>query len=304
MRITSPEPFWTRMGLSRQVAAAWLVPAGVLAALAWWLATTARRAGLTYVQGFGEDGFGPPHPLLGHVIAMTLVGGVAVALAATFVRAENPLIASAVLLGAAGGPMTAMAAPIRTSLIEHNGETAAAWWRILVTGMVFAVLAGWTAVVTCALRGRALRGRPAALSSRIAGGGVFVALALTAYAVNIGMVGESTQHPAVLTNAGWAVLLAGLVCAASYGPWWSACFSWGFAGAALGVMYLAYERDGGWPGVSGWEVAGQPPIVLSAWITLLLVASIPVALALRTANSAVIDGRIAKPAPPTATAVS
>ena len=304
MRITSADPFWRRMGLSREVATAWLVPAVVLAALTWWIAAAAHHAAVVYAGERGES-TGPIHPLAGHVIGMTLLGGLAVAIATTLLRAGNRLAAGAVLLAAAAGPMTVMAPPVSFSLIEwprigtvgwQQGSAAVGWWGALIAAFVVAILAAWTAAITRALAGRPLRGATPGLRPRISDTTVLTILAATAFIVLLASW-DDEKAPTGRTSVGWAVLLGGLVLAAAYGPWWAAAVNFATAGTALGAMYLAYHRDSGWPGVAGWEWGLESPIVLTAPLMFVVFAAAPAAVMLRLANHATRSAR--RPTPPT-----
>jgi hypothetical protein len=52
--------------------------------------------------------------------------------------------------------------------------------------------------------------------------------------------------------------------------------------AVPAVLFLAYQRQGGWPGVAGWEFGGmQSPVITSTSIVVCLLAAGPAGIAVR-----------------------
>lgn len=97
-------------------------------------------AGLGGSQGYD-------YSLTGHVVAMVLLGGLSVVLAASLVRAGNVPCAAILLLGAALGPMTIVAAPVRGDLVRPDWNDTVPWWHVLVGLTVAGCLAAWTRAV-------------------------------------------------------------------------------------------------------------------------------------------------------------
>jgi hypothetical protein len=93
------------------------------------------------------------------------------------------------------------------------------------------------------------------------------------------------EAPGFWPCVGWAVLGAGLAVAVSRGGWWAAAIPLALAALTLWSMVDAYHRDGGWPGVAGWEFNGmESPIVLSTAVVTVVLIAAPVGFVLGLAR--------------------
>jgi hypothetical protein len=285
MSLPTYEPFWTRPGLSRRVAAAWVAPAVVLGAGVATLALVAQNAADADARSLGLPGIGPRYPLAWHALAMVAVAVLAVAVSVVLVRAGARVAAGAVLVAAALGPMTLVATPLRESLVAPTSMDTVLWWHLAVAAAAGALLVGWTAGVV-----RALHGRP---PRRVVAGrvlelhvGAFVVLIAAGYTFCLGAVADSAQAPGTVTTLGWATLAAGLALAVAASPGRVAATHLALAAIALGALHLAYHRPGGWPGVAGWEFRGmESPIVLTGAVAAMVLVATPAGLALRLVAS-------------------
>lgn len=207
-----------------------------------------------------------------HVFAMMGLAALAVAVAVELCRLGWVLLAVPVLLGVAFGPMTIVAAPVRTVLTNAEGSNTVGWWHLAVGAAVLALLstcAWWTVrslgPVPVARRGSSFAGWPLAL---------FAASFLGAVAVHQ-QLPEQVNAPVASAVVGWELLAAGSVVAiavaveARTAVW----FALG-TGAALGLIALAYTRPGGWPGVAGWEAIRSP--IITCWVSSVTVLVAPV----------------------------
>jgi hypothetical protein len=208
-----------------------------------------------------------------HAFAMMGLGAVAVAVAVALCRLGWVLLAVPVLLGVAFGPMTIVAAPVRSTLINAEGSNTVTSWHLAVGAVVLAFLSAWAWwMVRCldpvpvARRASSYAGWPLAL---------FAASFLAAVAVHQ-QLPEQVNAPVGSGVVGWELLAAGTVVAVAVAVTARAAvwFVLG-VGAALGLIALAYTRPGGWPGVAGWE-AIQPPII-TCWVSTATVLVAPIA---------------------------
>jgi hypothetical protein len=106
--------------------------------------------------------------------------------------------------------------------------------------------------------------------------------------------------PVIRAVIGWAMLAAGIVVVASFAS--TAWTSLGLlAGSAitLAVIFAAYTRIGGWPGVAGWEYEGmQSPIITSVASSIALLVAPLVGLfcwCVATAARGLWSGRMLRP---------
>ncbi|MBT0771437.1 hypothetical protein KIH74_21045 [Kineosporia sp. J2-2] len=232
------------------------VIAGTTGVITW----LARRAARTWLLDQDIHDFGFSSPWL-HVAAMAGIGTVAVATAAGLAAGRHRLIALATLTGAVAGPMTLVAAPVSESLVREDGTDTVAAWHLAVGAVLLAVLAAgtwWTAHLR-GVRPENDRG------TGIPVGALFLIVTAACLAAQSPMTGDP-ERPQLVVAAGWSLLVAGGLVAGALragGAARTALAALAHAGVLL-VMALAYLRPGGWPGVAGWEVWGQSPVVLTA----------------------------------------
>ncbi len=268
-------PFWVRWGTRR--IAGWFLGAASLAALTWGLASTAQQAAVVAARPATAELY--TYSLGGHVAGMTLLGCVAVVVAAALVRRGRRAMAATALAATAAGPMTLIAAPVRWSLVAPTSMDTVWWWHVVVAAAVFVVLAGWTVAATANDGPPATRGGAAVVPSDAA---VFVLVTAAGFASCWNFAWHLQESPGALPALGWAALAAGAVVAVAGGTWRTGTTLLPLVAAALGVMAWAYLRDGGWPGVAGWEFNGmESPVVLSARVVVVTAGAPLLGLILR-----------------------
>ena len=208
-----------------------------------------------------------------HAFAMVGLGGFAVAVSVALCRLGWALLAAPVLLGVTLGPMTLVAVPVRSSLINAEGSDTTGTWHLVVGAVVLALLSSWTWWMVRCLdfvplerRASSFAGWPLAL---------FAASFLAALVVHQ-QLPEQVNTPASSAVTGWELLAAGTAVAVAVAVKARAAV-WSLLGisAALGLIALAYTNPGGWPGVAGWETI-QPPII-TCWVSTLTVLFAPIA---------------------------
>ncbi|HTY70842.1 MAG TPA: hypothetical protein VMI11_00290 [Actinomycetes bacterium] len=250
-------PGWARRLAARSLAAA-VVLVLLLSALTAW-AQSATPAGQRY-------------SLPAHVLAMTAVAALAVAVASGLIRLGKWELAAITAAGTAFGPMTLAAVPVRASLVTAASDDTALWWRALVALALTAVILTWAGAAARCLPPpqRPVRGLPSALAVD----GLFAAVAVLGV-VGYGGVPTQADTPVMRAVVGWALLAAGVATVAAFGSrWWVSPGYVLACAAALGLIVVAYARSGGWPGVAGWERDGmESPIVTCAESTVILLAS-------------------------------
>jgi hypothetical protein len=212
-----------------------------------------------------------------HAVAMAAVAGLTVAVTVGLIRLGQPLLAGVVLIGSVAGPMTLVAVPVRASLVDTStwGDTRL-WWHVVVAAVLVSVLTGWTSWVN-----KCLNQRPAgpplpekSIVRQVAQVAVFAAVAIVGYDVYYQLPLQSNE-PIMRAIVGWSLLAAGIVVVAAFARtgWTSLALMTGVS-ATLGLVFLAYTRIGGWPGVAGWEFNGmQSPIITSLASTGTLLAA-------------------------------
>jgi hypothetical protein len=208
-----------------------------------------------------------------HAFPMVGLGAFAVAVAVALCRLGWALLSAPVLLGVTLGPMTLVAVPVRSSLINAEGSDTTGTWHLVVGAVVLALLSSWTwwtvrclDFVPLERRASSFAGWPLAL---------FAASFLAALAVHQ-QLPEQVNTPASSAVTGWELLAAGTVVAVAVAvKARAAVWSLLGIGAALGLIALAYTNPGGWPGVAGWETI-QPPII-TCWVSTLTVLVAPIA---------------------------
>jgi hypothetical protein len=286
MEMTSADPFWRRLwrhtGWSRGLVLAWAGGACALAVVVGGLAAAAQHEAQVNARALGLGGT-TTYSLTGHVAGVVLLGALAVAVAVTLVASRRPVLAGLVLVGVALGPMTIVATPVRAGLVPESYMDTRLWWHAVVGVVVVAVLAGWAGAVVSRLA--ALPTRPGSVEpdrARFPSEGVLVfALVAIGFIVSWNKSFALQESVGVMPAAGWAVLASGMVVAAADRGWRVGAATLSLAGAALLTMFGAYHRDGGWPGVAGWEFGGmQSPVVLSTTVAAMILIAAPVGVAL------------------------
>ena len=220
--------------------------------------------GLAWLAQLNSDPI-PRYSLSMHVVAMSAVAGLGVAVAVGLWRLRQPLLAGVVLVGVVVGPMTLVAVPVRGSLMANPMDTKW-WWHAVVSIAVGSVLTGWAWWAHQCL-GRRAHVPPRESSSVIRQTLQFALFVLAAMAAWVGFNETPMQSNAPVMRAivGWALLAGGIVVVAAFAAtaWTSLALLTGSA-LTLGAIFAAYTRIGGWPGVAGWEYKGmQSPIITS-----------------------------------------
>ena len=215
------------------------------------------------------------YPVTLHVFAMIAVAGLSVAVAAALARRGLPLVAGLVLVGSAVGPMTVVAVPVRASLVDEStlGDTRM-WWHVVVAALLTAVLVGWTWWADRCLNERTTERPAASDGSRLAAAALFAVVAAAGLSAYF-LIPPQSNEPVMRAVVGWALLAAGIAVAAGFARtlWASLDFLVGVA-ATAGLIFLAYTRLGGWPGVAGWEYDGmESPIITSVASTVMMFAA-------------------------------
>ncbi len=238
-----------------------------------------------------------------HVFAMTAIAALSVGVAVGLLRLRRPELAVVVLIASVLGPMTLVAVPVRSWAVDLTAQDTRAWWHAVIGALLLALLSGWTWWVR-----RCWDSRPGATQAESATDShvgwmapdltflVVAALCWVAYAE----VTPQSNDPALRAIVGWAVLAAGLSVAVGFArsAWWSAA-ALGATAVVLGLVFLAYSRDGGWPGVAGWEYDGmESPIITSVASTASLLAASLLGLVVHAVRRlSVVSGRVRAHAP-------
>jgi hypothetical protein len=279
MEITTGEYFWTRWGWTGRLVAAWGAGAVALGALVAGLAATGQHAAQADARAQGVGGI-YTYSLAEHVSAMVLLGVLAVAVAVILDRRDARLLAALALLGAAAGPMTLVAAPAWSGLVRTSAMDTRAWWHAVVATAVLALLGSWAHWVE-----QALPAPPQIRSAARSGpsrGALFTVLAALLFVVFWNKSWQLQESPGVVPALGWALLVAALVVAASRAALPVRVVLVVLSAAVPAVLFLAYHRESGWPGVAGWEFNGmQSPVITSTSIVMCLLAAVPVGVTFR-----------------------
>lgn len=252
--------FWQRLPawLGRLLLGS-VVAMAVLAGLVGGLALWAQRA--ADPQALGEH-----YSVTMHALAMIAVGALTVAVVTGLARLGATLLAGVVLVGSVVGPMTLVAVPVRASWVDVVTGDTQAWWHAAVAAVLGVLLAVWTWWVTQCLRERSETKAPAERSpwALIPQAALFAAAAVAGVAT-YDTVPVQSNEPVLRAIIGWVLLAAGIVVVATFARTaWTSFGLLAAVAAALGMVFLAYTRIGGWPGVAGWEVDGiQSPIITS-----------------------------------------
>jgi hypothetical protein len=229
------------------------------------------------------------HSVAGHVLAMVLVAGLTVWLAVGLAASSGLGFATTMVVAAAAGPMTVVAAPVREGLVV-SGPDVAVWWRAVVAGVLCLLLGAWGVSVHRAMgAGAPTRSEPGDL--------IVLTGAATVAFVGALALADWQQSPGLVTFGGWALLAGGGVLLGRHRGWAVAGTTVLVGGAALAALAGAYLRPGGWPGVAGWERNGmQPPIILTGAVAAMVLVAPVVGATLHTALRSAARRRCAAPA--------
>jgi hypothetical protein len=221
-----------------------------------------------------------------HGAAMTLVVWLALAVAVPLLRARLFAVAVAVCAGAAFGPLRLVAAPIHGDLefIESNPSPTQAGWPVVVASVLtflLVVVARRLARVDPVVE--VVRGALVGVA-----GLVCLALPLLALPVIPGATVDPGHQPGLsfVMVTGWGLLAGGLLAAGPLGVGGTSTARWRvlLAAASPATMWWAYQRDGGWPGVPGWDYGMQSPLFLTVQITAVLIGAAALGWALRSSG--------------------
>jgi hypothetical protein len=155
-------------------------------------------------------------------------------------------------------------------------------WHAAVAAAVFLVLVGWTAAVNrMGAAGSSVGASVSASESaevwlvRPFTRFMLMTVAASASYLYLASIAQGNgQEPQFAPVAGWSVLAAGSVLAATSGRAADILRQLALATAAVSVLAVSYRREGGWPGVAGWEFGGmQSPILLSTSIGVIVCCS-------------------------------
>lgn len=212
-----------------------------------------------------------------HALAMTLVVALALAVMVPLLRSGMFTLAVLVAAGAGFGPLRLTAAPVIGDLehLESDPTLVQVAWPLAVGAaatVLLIVVAGW-------LDRRPGLVRPGSRLLVAAAGLVCLAVPLLALPIIPGATQDPGHEPGLSLPmvTGWGLLSGGLLAAgllgASRRTTAGALARLALAGFAPVAMWWAYHRDGGWPGVPGWDHGMQSPLFLTVQITAVLIAA-------------------------------
>ena len=252
-----------------------VVPSLVVGAAAWVLALRTRDLAAAQFGGIAPDE--PDLSLAGHVLVIVLLFWLLVAKSRSlWGGGGGRVVAVAVVLLTAVGPGSLAAVPAFSWTIDSArtfGSTGVVLWWPAALGLGWLALVLGTAVWS-------LRVRPAVATASYLARGRFL-LAVLAFAGVLAvplLVGDFWLDPGHVEldpqmQLGWSVLAAGLVTAAattsSLGSRLAMVL---LAPAVVAQMYLAYNSQGGWPHVPGWE-GGRAPLYSTVGIAVIVCAA-------------------------------
>jgi hypothetical protein len=268
------------------LAAVYLATAAAATAARWKVTAYWTAPSWQERLGPGVDLSLPPYErtVWPHALAITLVVALALAIMVPLLRAGLFTLAVLVGAGAGFGPLRMTAAPVIGDLefLDSDPTLVQVAWPLAVGAaatVLLLVVAGWLA-------------RPAALARP--GSPLLVATAglvcLAVPLLALPMIPDATVDPGHEPGlsfhmvTGWGLLAGGLLAAgllgASRRPTAGALARLALAGAAPAAMWWAYHRDGGWPGVPGWDHGMASPLFLTVQITAVLIGAAAVGCAL------------------------
>jgi len=238
-----------------------LVPSLLVVGLGVGLALAARDLAAAQFGGVAPGGL--DLSMDGHALVLLLLFWLLVVVTRSlWGGGGGRVVAVVVVLLASLGPGSLAASPAFDWTVdtEHTYDSTGVvvWWS-------GAVAAGWL-VLVLATALWSLRRYPVAASGSLLERGRF-AVALVSFAViqwAASSISEFWLDPGHVDlspsmQLGWTALAAGLVTgAATTSSLGSRVAMLLLAPALVAQMYLAYNNEGGWPGVPGWEAARSP----------------------------------------------
>jgi hypothetical protein len=230
-----------------------------------------RRSWASVTTGYDVEAY----PASAHAVAMTAV--FAVAMVAALILLNRGLRTAAVLTaaGAGFGPMMLVAAPFSQQMVLDTSSasgpslgTSTAWYAlvasvltVLIVGSAALVLGRWPSPSTS-------RRWVGAHLAALIGLGLLVVVVPSALTDD----GGSTLLPMLVI--GYLLLVAGVVMAAAvaHRRLMPLAVLQGTVVIAVWALYAAYHREGGAPGVAGWEFGTSPTIATVITSTALVCA--------------------------------
>lgn len=221
-----------------------------------------------------------------HAAAMTLVVGLTLAIAVPLLRARLFAVAVLVCAGAAFGPLSLVATPILGDLefIDQQPSATQVAWPVAVAAVLTVLL---TVVSRRLASHDCLSEVPRGALVGVAGL-VCLAIPLLALPMIPGATLDPGHEPGLsfYMVTGWGLLAGGLLAAGLLGVGSASAAGWRvlLAAAVPASMWWAYHRDGGWPGVPGWDYGMQSPLFLTVQITAVLIGAAVLGWGLRASG--------------------
>lgn len=218
-----------------------------------------------------------------HAASVTLVVWLALAICVPLLRARLFAVAAPVCAGAAFGPLRLVAPPIHGDLefVDQSPSLTQAAWPIAVAAVLTMAL---VAVAQRLARHDPVVEVPRGALVGVAGIGC-LALGALLPPLAPGATVDPGHEPglSVFMVAGWGLLAGGLLAAGLLGLGAVSTAGWRvlLAVATPASMWWAYHRDGGWPGVPGWDYGLQSPRYLTVQIAAILFGCAVLGWALR-----------------------
>jgi hypothetical protein len=244
-----------------------VVPSVVVGAL---VAGLALLAGQRWEAEFGGDvGRGDSASVGGHVLVLLLLFWLLVATARSlWGPGGGRVLAIVVSLVVGFGPMSLAAVPISAAVYSAD-QTMAPWWPAGLA-LVWMVLVIATALWT--LRWFPVSDTGSWLERRrwlVAAVAVVATYAVTSIVADFWLDPGHSDLNAQM-QVGWILLATGMLTGAATTSSLGARIAMVLLSpAVIAMMFFAYNRMGGWPGVPGWE-GGQPPLYSTIGVGVLI----------------------------------
>ena len=276
-------PTLARAGRGHWPLAPWVLVLGVTYLTAGLAAAGARwRVG----QMLGNPPWEFERTVWPHAAAITLVVCLTLAITVPLLRARLFAVAVLVCAGAAFGPLRLVAAPIQGDLefISQEPSAAQVAWPVAVAAVLT------VALIVVARRLARLDSPNDVPRGALIGvaGLVCLVIPLLALPMIPGAMVDPGHEPELsfYMVTGWGLLAGGLLAAGLLGIGRTSTAGWRvpLAAATPAAMWWAYHRDGGWPGVPGWDLGLQSPLYLTAPITAVLIGCAALGWALRASG--------------------
>ena len=266
--IESNVPTLARVGRRGWPWLPWALTLAVTYVVAGLTATAARwRVG----QVLGSPDWEFERTVWPHAASVTLVVWLALAICVPLLRARLFAVAAAVCAGAAFGPLRLVAPPIHGDLefVDQSPSLTQAAWPITVAAVL--------TIVLVSVAQRLARRDPVVEVPRGALVGVTGIGCLALGVLLPPLIPGATMDPghdglSFFMVTGWGLLAGGLLAAGLLGLGEVSTAGWRvlLAVATPASMWWAYNRDGGWPGVPGWDFGLQSPLYLTVQIAAIL----------------------------------